>query len=118
MNPQKEELEDELDRLPPRDTDLLDHRREQSFALGMRPWDSPSRTLVWISGSSGRPASTGHGPSTLGHAAGRGEGSPQDELDLRVAAPQLVTGPPRNRVVNDWVQSQQDALAFSHGRTR
>src|SRR5262245_62336431 len=74
--------------------------------------------LLCNSCSSAGPAPTGQGTGTLGHAAGRREGSPENELDLRVAAPQLVTGPPRNGVVDNRVQSQEDTLAFNHRRLR
>src|SRR2546430_2840627 len=68
--------------------------------------------------SVGRPGARPAGPAHLSRLARQpprvGQRAPQQELDLRVGAAQLVGGPPGQGVVNGWVQPQQYALALAH----
>jgi hypothetical protein len=48
----------------------------------------------------------------LGHPARIGKGSPQQQLDLRVEAAELIRRPPTQRVVDGRIEAEQDRLAF------
>ncbi len=50
------------------------------------------------------PAASGHGRGLLRHPARVIEGSPQQHLDVRVEAAELVGGPPGQRVMHRWVE--------------
>src|SRR5262249_54792236 len=64
----------------------------------------------------GRPARSRRTHGGVRQPAGVDEGPAEQELDLRVAAPELLGGPPGQRVVDGGVQPQQDALALGgHG---
>jgi hypothetical protein len=49
----------------------------------------------------------------LGHPAGIGEGSAQQQLDLRIEAAELIRRPPTQRVVHGRIEAEQDRLALS-----
>ncbi len=61
-----------------------------------------------------RPATLRHAPRPIRQPRGFGERPPQQELNLRVGAAQLVGCPAGERVVYGWVKSQQKRLAFDH----
>src|SRR5215469_2469049 len=48
----------------------------------------------------------------LGHPARIGKSSPQQHLDLRVEAAELIRRPPTQRVVHGRIEAEQDRLAF------
>jgi hypothetical protein len=62
--------------------------------------------------SGGWPAAPGNGLCLLGHPAGVIQGPAQEQLDLGIEAPQLVRGPPGQRVVHRRVKPERDLLAF------
>jgi len=47
-----------------------------------------------------------------GHPARIGKGLPQQHLDLRVEAAELIRRPPTQRVVYGWIEAEQDRLAI------
>jgi hypothetical protein len=49
----------------------------------------------------------------LGHPARVVEGAAQQHLDVGVEAAELVSGPPRQGVVDGGVDAQQDLFAFA-----
>lgn len=50
----------------------------------------------------------------FGHPTGVVECSAQDHFDLTVEAAELVVGPPGERVVDSWVDPEQDLSAVAH----
>ena len=61
-----------------------------------------------------RPAATRETAGLARHTPRLAQRPAQDELDLRVAAPQVIPRPPRDRVVDRRVQPEEDALALGH----
>ena len=59
-----------------------------------------------------RSTALGHGPGLSGHPAGVIESSSQEHLDLGVEAAEVGSGPPRQGVVDRWVDAQQQLLAL------
>jgi hypothetical protein len=47
-----------------------------------------------------------------GHPAGVIESTPEEHLDLGVEAAEVGSGPPRQGVVDRWVDTQQQLLAL------
>ena len=68
--------------------------------------------------AAGRAALLAHLADVAGQPASIGQGTPKQELDLRVRAAQLIRCPPGQSVVNGRVQPKQQALTFAHGLTR
>lgn len=70
---------------------------------------SPLCIMQW------RPAPPRQGPRTLGRSSGFLEGSAQQHLDVSIEASELVGRPPGQRIMDSWVDPQQDLLAITHG---
>ncbi len=50
----------------------------------------------------------------LGHAPGVAQGAAQDDLDLRIHAPQLVARPAGQRVVDGRVDPEENLATLAH----
>jgi hypothetical protein len=61
-----------------------------------------------------RPTPPREGRRLLRHPPRVGERAPQEHLDLRVEAPELVVGPTDQRIVDGRVDPQQDLAALAH----
>jgi hypothetical protein len=59
------------------------------------------------------PTSARQRGSMSGHPARIGKGSPQQRLDLRVEAAELIRRPPTQRVMHGRIEAEQDRLAVS-----
>jgi hypothetical protein len=64
------------------------------------------------------PAGPAHLPDLSGQPPGFGERAPEQELDLRVGAAQLIRRPPGQRVMHGRIKPEQDALTLSHAATQ